>query len=255
MNVEGRLSDLAEELTEDTLLGGRVRILQPAQGYRVAIDPVFLAAAVPAAPAESVLDVGTGVGAAALCLAWRVQGARVRGIEVQGELLRLGIRNVELNGMLGRVDLMLGDLLRPPPRLAPGTFAHVMANPPHLAADSGTLSSTAGKALADAEGEARLADWVRFCVGMARPKGSVTFVHRADRLEDLLGELRGHAGDIVVFPLWPGGSRPAARVLVRARKGVATPTRLTQGLVLHNPDGSFTPAAEAVLRDGEPLYL
>jgi tRNA1(Val) A37 N6-methylase TrmN6 len=241
--------------SEDGLLDGRLRILQPMAGYRVAIDPIFLAAAVPAGPGDLVLDAGTGVGAAALCLAWRVPGARVRGIELQPDLLRLAIRNFELNGLAGRADAMLGDILRPPPRLAPGGFAHVMANPPHQAPGTGPSSPHTGKAAANREGEARLSDWVRFCFGMVRPQGSVTFIHRADRLEDLLAALAGQGGEIVVFPLWPGVGKPASRILVRARKANATPTRLAPGLVLHEADGRYTPAAEAVLRQGAGLVL
>ena len=242
-------------ITEDRLLGGRIQLIQPQEGYRVAIDPVFLAAAVPAAPGDLVLDVGAGVGAAALCLAWREPACQVRGIEVQRELVRLAGRNVDLNGFAGRVEVMVGDLLRPPPRLAPSSFHHVMANPPFLPADAATPPPQRGRAVAHVEGEADLADWVRFCLTMTRPKGTVTFIHRADRLEALLAELRSRAGEIVVFPLWPGSSRPASRVLVRARKEVGAPTRLAAGLVLHEPDGRFTPAAEAILRDGVGLML
>jgi tRNA1(Val) A37 N6-methylase TrmN6 len=90
---------------------------------------------------------------------------------------------------------------------------------------------------------------------MARPKGSITFIHRADRMEQLLAQLSGRAGEIVVFPLWPGQDKPAKRLLLRARKSVATPTRLTPGLVLHEADGRYTAAAEAVLRGGAALHL
>ena len=75
--------------SEDGLLGGRLRLRQPTAGYRVAIDPVFLAAAVPAGPRDTVLDIGCGVGAAALCLAARVPGCRVTGIDVQRDLISL----------------------------------------------------------------------------------------------------------------------------------------------------------------------
>ena len=241
--------------TEDALLGGRVRLRQPADGYRVAIDAVLLAAAVPAGPVDTVLDIGCGVGAAALCLAARVSGCRITGIDTQRGLVRLASDNVTLNDMFGRVAVMAGDLLRPPPRLEPGSFTHVMANPPFLEAGTVTASSEPSKAAANIEGEADLAAWVRFALTMARPKGSVTFIHRADRLEHLLARLSGRAGEIVVFPLWSGPDKPASRIIVRARKGIATPMRLLPGLVLHESDGRFTAAAQAVLRDAAALTL
>ncbi len=243
------------ETSDDTLLGGRVVLKQPLSGYRAAIDPVFLAAAVPAGPGDLVLDVGAGVGAAALCLVRREPGCNVRGIELQRDLVRLATENVIANGLNGRVDVMVGDLLRPPPRLSPGAFAHVMANPPYLPGGTATPPPDAGKARANVEGEAQLADWVRFALAMVRPKGSVTFIHRADRLEALLGAMSGKAGDITVFPLWPGSGKPASRVILRARKGVANPTRLLPGLVLHEADGRYTAAADAVLRNGAALFL
>lgn len=241
--------------SEDMLLGGRVRLRQPRRGYRAAIDPVLLAAAVPAGPADSVLDIGCGAGAAALCLAVRVEGCRVTGIEAQRDLVHLANDNVALNGLFGRVVAVQGDLLRPPPRLEPGSFAHVMANPPFLEGGTASAPPDAAKAAAHIEGEADLAAWVRFALMMVRPKGSVTFIHRADRMEQLLAQLSGRAGEILVFPLWAGPEKPAKRVIVRARKSVATPTRLTPGIVLHEADGRYTPAAEAVLRGGAALQL
>jgi tRNA1(Val) A37 N6-methylase TrmN6 len=245
----------ADDFTEDRLLGGRVVLRQPRQGYRAAIDPVFLAAAVPAQAGDSVLDVGCGVGAAMLCLARRVEECRVAGIDTQRELVRLAGDNILLNGVGSRVTVMSGDLLRPPPRLEPGSFAHAMANPPYLDATSGTPPPDGGKAVAHVEGEADLAAWVKFALTMVRAKGSVTFIHRADRLDRLLAELSGRAGAIEFFPLWAGEGKPAKRVILRARKGVATPMRVLPGLVLHEADGRYTAAADAVLRDAAALVL
>lgn len=243
-------------LTEDSLFGGRVVLRQPAKGYRVAIDPVFLAAAVAAGAGDRVLDVGCGVGAAMLCLARRVPGCRVTGLDVDPSIVRLASDNIRLNGLQDRVDVVVGDLSHPPPRLAPGSFSHIMTNPPYLEAARAAAPPDSGRARATVESSAGLGRWLDFCIRMARSGGSITMIHRADRLDEILSLFHGRLGEIVVFPLWPGtGNEGARRIVVRGRKDIRTPTRLSAGLVLHRADGRFTATAEAVLRGGEGLDL
>jgi len=239
-------------ISEDRLLDGRVLLRQPEEGYRAAIDPVLLAAAVTAEAGETVLDLGSGVGAASLCLASRVEGCRIFGLEMQPPLVALARQNIEINGFTGRVETMIGTLQSPPPRLAPGSFHHVMTNPPFNATE-GTPSPSAIKDAANRETEVDLAAWMRFAVNMLRPKGVLTVVFRADRLDALMAALHGKAGEMVVTPLWPKRGRPAKRILLRARKGIATPLTLTPGLVLHEEDGRYTALADDILRRGQSL--
>lgn len=258
----------APAVTEDRLLNGRVRLRQPAEGYRAAIDPVFLAAAVPRVHGKdggapvSVLDLGCGVGAAALCLLARLPETEVTGLEVQPRLAALARDNATLNGRAESFRVVEGDIAdrdvlagaRSASGSNPGGFDEVLCNPPHQRADTAAAPEP-GKARATREDATSLQDWVAAALAHARPKGAVTFVHRADRLDDLLTALRGRAGDIVVFPLWPKPGAAARRVLVRARKGSRAPLTLAAGLVLHTPDGRFTPEAEDVLRGGRGLAL
>lgn len=243
-------------VTRNHLLGGRVRLLQPEKGYRVAIDPVLLAAAVDASPGQTVLDVGCGTGAAALCLATRLRGISVVGIDVQDELVELARANAEANGLADRVTFLGGDIHDPPIELAPNSFDQVMTNPPFGVPGRERIPPDASKARASVEDAMGLEGWLRFCLRILRPKGRVTLVHRADRLDEILAALRREAGEIVVFPLWPGPpTAPAKRVIIRARKAVRGPLRIAPGLVLHGSKGAYTPEAEAVLRHGEALNL
>jgi tRNA1(Val) A37 N6-methylase TrmN6 len=244
-------SEAAGPVTEDRLLGGMITLRQPATGLRAAIDPVLLAGAVPARGGETVLDLGTGTGVAAFCLARRVAAAVV-GLEIQAELAGLARANAVLNRLAGRVAVVRGDVASAP--FAAGCFDHVMANPPFLEAGTGTLPPDRAKARAVGEGAADLAAWIGAALRLVRRRGSVTIIHRADRLAAVLAGFGG-AGGIVVFPLWPGDGKPAKRVLVQARPGIAAPLRLAPGLVLHAPGGAYTEAADAVLRDAAPLAL
>jgi tRNA1(Val) A37 N6-methylase TrmN6 len=243
------------ELSDDRLLGGRLRFFQPRRGYRVAIDPVLLAAAVRAVAGERVLDAGMGTGAAALCLAARVPGLRVVGLDRDLSLLAIAQRNVAANAATAPVELIAGDLLAPGLALPGGPFDQVMSNPPYHRRGSATSPRTPTGAAAHLA-EAELGAWVRACLDQLRPRGWLTVIHSADALAELIGALGGRAGDVVVYPLWPSVEAPVAkRVIVAARKGGRGPTRLAHGLVLHAPEGRFSDATEAVLRDAASLSL
>ncbi|GEP60031.1 tRNA1(Val) (adenine(37)-N6)-methyltransferase [Reyranella soli] len=235
-------------LTEDALLGGRVQLLQPARGYRVAVDAVLLAAAVDAAPGQRILDLGAGVGAVGLCLAVRIPGCSVVGIELQGALAELAERNANLNGMADRVRTVIHDLATPLPADL-GRFDHVVTNPPYLAAAVADPSPHPSKALATVESSADLARWLTVATTAAEPAGTLLIIHRSDRLDEIFGHLdRLGWGDVTVKRL-----PPAARVLVRARRADRPTRRDTPPLTLHRPDGRYTDEAEAILRHAGPL--
>ena len=233
--------------TENGLLGGRVRLLQPARGYRVAVDAVLLAAAVDARSGQHILDLGAGVGAVGLCLAARVPDCSVVGIELQPELAALATRNATLNAAGDRLRTIVHDLAKPlPPDL--GAFDHVVTNPPYLAAAVADPPPDRSKALATVESSADLARWLAVATGALKPAGTLAIIHRSDRLEEIVSHLvRLRWGDVTVKRL-----PPAARVLVRARFG--PPARHeSPPLRLHRLEGGYTDEAEAVLRHARPL--
>jgi tRNA1(Val) A37 N6-methylase TrmN6 len=236
--------------TEGALLGGRVRFVQPASGYRAAIDPILLAAACPA-DARSAVDLGCGAGAASLALMARTAVARVTGVEIDAGLAALAAANAAANGWGERFAVHACDAA------AYSGSGHDLAlcNPPYLDAARADPSPNPASARADVEGNLSLAGWVDAALKALAPRGTLAFVQRADRLANMLAALDRRAGEIVVFPLWPREGAAAKRILVRARKGVRTPLVLAAGLVLHEADGRFTRAADAILRDGAPLGL
>jgi tRNA1(Val) A37 N6-methylase TrmN6 len=220
-----------DAVTVDRLLDGRVTLMQPMHGARAAIDPVLLAAAVPARAGERVLELGCGTGAAALCLAARVAGCRVDGIDIQADLVALARAGAVASGLAERVAFHLGDLVAPPPPVAGTRYHHVMANPPHLAAGAGRVSPDPARRLANVEGDADLAAWLRSALDHARAGGTVTIVHRAERAGEVAAGLAAAPAAVVIFPLWPKqAGRGARRSLIQARLGTVGGVRQASGL-------------------------
>ncbi|MFO7484226.1 tRNA1(Val) (adenine(37)-N6)-methyltransferase [Oceanibaculum nanhaiense] len=245
--------EITPGVTEDRLLGGRVLLRQPKNGYRAAIDPVLLAACLDPKPGQHVLDIGCGAGAAALCLLARRPDLAVTGIEIQPGLAALARENAALNGVADRFRVIEGDIAT---LQLDAHFDMAMSNPPFLPAGRGNAPSDAAKALAHVEGEADLPAWTQFAAKSLPHRGTLTLIHRADRLTELLAALAGaRFGSVVIFPLWPRLETPAKRVLVRAAKGGKAPLVLSPGLLLHGAGGGFTPATEAILRDAAALIL
>lgn len=235
-------------VTEDRLLGGRLSLRQPRRGYRAGVDAALLAAACDACPGERVLEAGCGVGGALLAAAARRTGATFTGLERDSEALALARENIAANGLADRVSALAGDVGRRFGELGLAPFDAAMANPPFFD-DPGALRGPAperrGAWLAD-EG---LSAWTGFLNKAVREGGTITVIHRADRLADLLDLMAIKAGSIQVRPIHPFANAPAKRVLVRAVKTGKAPLRLLPPLVLHGRDGGkHTPEAEAILR-------
>ena len=182
-------------VTQDGLLDRRITLNQPRHGYRAGDDAVLLAAAVGARPGQTVLDAGAGVGAVSLCLAWRCPELVIRGMELQPELATLAQENIAANGMAARVSIQQGDIRQPPPEIGQATFDHTVCNPPFHVAGRSSAPPNASKAIAHGEGETPLQEWLAFCLRRTVSGGTVTVIHRGDRLAALLSGLRQGAGE------------------------------------------------------------
>ncbi len=243
----------APEVREDAVLDGRVRLLQPVDGYRVGMDAALLAAACDAAPGERVVELGCGVGGALLASARRRPGAAFLGVERDAAAVDLASRNVILNSLQGRVEATCGNLALGFHSLGRPPFDLAMANPPFFD-DPASLRAPAPAKRGAWMADDGLAAWAAWLMDAVRDGGRVLMIHRADRLPNLLAALTPRSGSLQVRPVQPFADEPAKRVLVRAVRGGRAPFRLLPPLILHDRSGAkHTVEAEAVLRGDADL--
>jgi len=237
-----------DEITEDRVLDGRVRLRQSARGYRAGLDAALLAAACDAADGARVLDAGCGPGGALLAAALRRPAVSFTGVERDADALALARENIALNGLEDRVEVVAGDVALRFSGLGLAPFDAAMTNPPFFD-DPDALRGPAPNRRAAWMADDGLEAWIGFLSKAVREGGSLTLIHRADRLGDILALLAAKAGSVQVRPIHPFADEPAKRVLVRAVKTGKAPLRLLPPLVLHDRGGAkHRPEVEAILR-------
>jgi tRNA1(Val) A37 N6-methylase TrmN6 len=245
-------------VTDDAVLGGRLRLRQPERGHRVGHDAILLAASCPARSGDRVVDLGAGVGGAGLALAARVTGAAVTLVEVDAVLAALAGQNAQLNDLAGRVRAVTLDVSAPARAftaagLAPDSVMRVLMNPPFNDPARQRSSPDNKRRLAHAASRAQLPLWIRTAARLLRPRGTLTLIWRADGLADVLAALAPAFGGVAIRPVHPRPDAPAIRVIVNGVKASKAPLALLPGLFLNDETGRPTQAAEAVLRGGAVL--
>jgi tRNA1(Val) A37 N6-methylase TrmN6 len=239
-------------------LGGRLRLHHPARGaHRAGTDAVLLAAAA-GAPEGLVYDLGAGTGAVGLAVAQAAPRSRVVLVERDPEAAALARANAALNGLADRTCVLEADVtapaaLRRAQGLLPDGADLVLTNPPFFEGAGHRPSPVAARAAAHALPEGGLEAWLRTCADLLRPRGRLVLIHRADALPACLAAVRGRFGGLAVRPVHARAEALAIRVLIEGVRGSRAAFALRPALVLHGPDGRFTPQAEALHRGATGL--
>ena len=243
------------ELSVDAFLGGRLQIAQPRVGYRAGVDPVLLAASVPAKAGARVLELGCGGGVASLCLARRVD-VSLTGVDVQQRYAALAVQNAKRNGI--EMSVHCADLTALPAELRQQQFDHVLANPPYYDRSRSTVAREPGRETGLGEATP-LALWLDTASKRLAPGGGLTMIQRADRLPDMLGALPASLGSAILQPFAPRRGKPAHLIILQAKKGGRADFRLNAPIVMHQGDAhsekgkDYNPLIEATLREGAAL--
>lgn len=244
---------MTQGTTTDAFLGGKIHVLQPKRGFRSGIDAVMLAAAVPALPDQTVLELGCGVGVASLCLDARIGNLHLTGVELQSEYAVLAQQNATSNN--SEMDVICADLRQLPAPLRQKQFNHVMMNPPYFDRTQGHAANDEGRDVALA-GTTPLSDWLDVGIRRLAPKGTLTIIQHISRLPEVLSAIQGRIGSIILRPIAAQLAADPGLFLLQAKHSGRAPFIMSQPWIMHGADAangnieSYTPDTKAILRDG-----
>lgn len=178
--------------TLDHLRKWDLRILQGARGYRFSIDSLILASLVHPPHRGRILDLGTGCGVLGLILARQYPQVMVTGIEIQPQLVERARRNVVLNGLEERMEVLEGSYAHIEDLVAEASYHYVITNPPYRRMGTGRLNPQEEKAVARHEMHGGLDALLRAAHYALVPRGKLGIIFTATRTVDLLHLCRLH---------------------------------------------------------------
>ena len=188
--------------------------------YNPTSDAVWLAAFIEGAP-KTVLDVGTGSGAVALCLMARIPNIKMTAIDISPDMLAAARENFELNNQTA--EFINADIMT---WKTDQTFDLVITNPPYF---DGTPATH------NAHHNADLVQWTRKCIARVKPGGTFAIIVDAPKVAPIIAEMTGHCGDFRILPLF-SNKNTAERILLSVRLGRAPHARVFDGFSMNNQD-------------------
>ena len=236
--------------TVDTIFGGALTIVQPANGYRFAIDSILLARFADVRPRDHVLELGAGCGVISVAIAASGRPRQIVALEIQPDLVDLIARNALLNNC-NHLTALRADLRRRTiPSLKPSSFDVVVANPPYRAIRTGRISPNPARRIARDESNATLDAFIRAATRYCKDGGRPSFILTAARSVELIATLRKHHLEPKRLRfVHPHADRPATTLLIEARKRGGIEALIEPPLILYESLGVYTAEARRLLLD------
>ncbi len=228
--------------TLDAFYHGRILVLQKKKGYRFALDAPLLADFMQTKDSDTCLELGTGCGIISLLLSIK-PFARITAVEIQDTLAGLARRNVLLNRLEDRIQVVHMDFRN----FHPGrTFDVVFSNPPYIKAKVGRLSESSEKSIAKHELKCDILGIMQKTAEVLRKEGRAYFVYAAKRSEEFIeaaGQYKMKAKTIRLVV--PRRGAPPNFLLAELDFGSSS-KRILPPLVLYDQKGSYTSEAREI---------
>lgn len=235
LNKDERLDDLEYE---------GLKIIQKPSLYCFSSDAVLLANLVRATSKDTIVDFGTGSGVIAILSLCKCKANKAIGFEIQKTMADLAKRNVELNNLQSKIEIINDDIKNAAKHLGKESVKVVVCNPPYFKKSAGDISQTSEVALSRTESSANLEDIVKSASEILKYSGKLYMIHKSERLAEVLTVLSLNKLEPKKLTLiYPKASKPVDTFIVEAQKNGAQGMTI-DSVVVYEEDGQMTPWAK-----------
>lgn len=232
-------SFLKDNETLDDLEYNDLKIIQNKFGYKFSTDSVLLANFGRAKKSDVYVDLCSGSAVVAILFLCKNNLSKGFAVEIQEQLAEMAERSIKLNGLEDKIKVINSDLKNSAEIFGFETVDVVTVNPPYN--KMGEMSETSEIAIATHEVKTNLKDILQTASKILKYGGKLFMVHRADRLADIIFELKSNRLEPKVLRVvYPKQTKAPNLVLIEAKKGAKSGLKIEKPLILNNEDGTET---------------
>ncbi len=239
-----------EAETLERLNIGGLQFVQPKQGYRFSVDAILLANFISAKPRDRLIDLGTGSGIIPLLASVLTPAREFVGFELQERLMQFACRNVALNGLNERIQIVQGNLKQISSFFRAGEFDLLCSNPPYRKIGNGRINPASEQAIARHEVACNLEELLVAAKFLLKPGGKMFVVYLPERLSELLSDLQRYRLEAKrIRCIHSTEQAPASLVLVEAQRDASSGLTVLPPLFLYSRENVYSPEAKKILHE------
>lgn len=247
MKIQAREAHLKDNERIDDLQRGGYGIIQNPDKFCFGMDAVLLTGFAGAGEKDVLLDLGTGTGIIPLLMEAKYRCAHLTGLEIQEESADMARRSVAMNGLSGKIDIVVGDIKEADSIFPSASFDCITCNPPYMIGKHGLTNPEAPKAVARHEILCTLEDVVRAAAKLLKPGGHFFMVHRPFRLAEIMTILSQYRLEPKRMQLvYPYVDKEPNMVLIEAVRGGKPRMTVEKPLIIFQSHGVYMPEIREV---------
>ncbi len=225
-----------------------IRLFQAKNGYRFSVDALLLENFITASRLGKGMELGTGSGIISILLAQRLKDPEIMTVEIQKSLAERAKRNIILNGLEGRVEVLSKDMKALKTDFSTNSFDFVFSNPPFRKPKTGRMSIHEERAVARHEIEITLQELIETAAYLLKHSGKFYVIYHPFRLTELIEMLRRSRLEPKRMRFVHSRSGEEAKmVLIEAVKGSGIWLKIDPPLYLYEKGSQYSEELMAIL--------